>query len=405
MDNKKFGRMIFNQRKKLELTQEELAAKLHVSGKAVSKWESGAGYPEITLLEPLSNIFGVPIDYLIKGNPKGIAVAGNIIVDILNVIEKYPEKGMLTNISATSYAVGGCVPNTIIDLAKIDSELLLTAYGRVGNDEYGRYATKQLKKYGVDTSKIIVSSDGLTSTDLVMTEMTSRERTFFYSSGANSSFSESDIDISSLECEIFHIGYLMLLDALDQEDETYGTKLARILCNVQKKGIKTSIDVVSRENKKFAETIIPALKYCNYVIMNEIECCKVSGLSPRNDDGSINFENIKKTMAVFMENGVSDKVIIHFSEGGICLNSTGEFTFVPSLLLPKGYIKGSVGAGDAFAAASLYGIYKGFDDKKILEFASAAAACNLAEEDSISGMKSAAEIKEMCKLYRRRTEL
>ena len=105
-----------------------------------------------------------------------------------------------------------------------------------------------------------------------------------------------------------------------------------------------------------------------------------------------------------MELGVREKVIIHCCEAGFALDKSGEFTIVPSLKLPKGFIKGSTGAGDAFAAASLYGLYNEWDDKKILEFASAAAACNLTETDSISGMKPAKEIEKMCKEFKRRTD-
>ena len=55
--------------------------------------------------------------------------------------------------------------------------------------------------------------------------------------------------------------------------------------------------------------------------------------------------------------------------------------------LYEGDTRFSVGAGDAFCAGCLYGIYKGFDDKKILEFASGAACCNLSAVDSVSGMR------------------
>ena len=43
--------------------------------------------------------------------------------------------------------------------------------------------------------------------------------------------------------DIFHIGYILLLPALDQPDEEYGTKMARLLHRAQKAGLKTSIDV------------------------------------------------------------------------------------------------------------------------------------------------------------------
>ena len=70
---------------------------------------------------------------------------------------------------------------------------------------------------------------------------------------------------------------------------------------------------------------------------------------------------------------------------------------------PPDFIKGSVGAGDAYAAACLYGLYHNYENKELLEFASAAAACNLSAEDSISGMKSKSEIEKMQKTYKRKT--
>jgi sugar/nucleoside kinase (ribokinase family) len=101
--------------------------------------------------------------------------------------------------------------------------------------------------------------------------------------------------------------------------------------------------------------------------------------------------------------GVSERVIIHCPEAGFVLNKNGEFTAVPSLKLEKGYIKGTVGAGDAFCAGCLYGIYNGMSDREILEFASGAAACNLAAEDSVSGMRSKDEIYEFIKKHERST--
>ena len=146
MNMSNLGKNILKLRKKQGLTQAELARRLNISDKAVSKWENGGGYPEITLLPALSKIFGVSVDYLLKGNPRGIAVAGSITADIVNIIDRYPEKNMLANILSTVYAVGGCVPNTIINLARLEPELSLSAYGRVGEDEQGRYVLSCMRK-------------------------------------------------------------------------------------------------------------------------------------------------------------------------------------------------------------------------------------------------------------------
>lgn len=61
------GKNIAELRKSKGWTQAMLAEKLNISDKAVSKWESGFGYPEITLLTKLAEIFELSIDYLMTG--------------------------------------------------------------------------------------------------------------------------------------------------------------------------------------------------------------------------------------------------------------------------------------------------------------------------------------------------
>ena len=80
---------------------------------------------------------------------------------------------------------------------------------------------------------------------------------------------------------------------------------------------------------------------------------------------------------------------------------SGEFTVVPSLKIPSECIKGSVGAGDAFCAGSLYGILNDWADKDILAFASSAAACNLFSENSVDGMLDKDSIMQMESKYGR----
>lgn len=62
------GAVIRGLREKYHLTQAELAEKLNVSDKTVSKWETAKGYPDISLLEPISKVFGISVTELISGN-------------------------------------------------------------------------------------------------------------------------------------------------------------------------------------------------------------------------------------------------------------------------------------------------------------------------------------------------
>lgn len=67
MDRAKTGALIAQARKEKNLTQKELAAQLHVSDRAVSKWERGAGFPDISLLEPLAAALELSVLDLLRG--------------------------------------------------------------------------------------------------------------------------------------------------------------------------------------------------------------------------------------------------------------------------------------------------------------------------------------------------
>ena len=62
------GAVIKSLREQKKITQLQLAEKLGVSDKTISKWETGKGYPDITLLEPIADAFSVSVTELISGN-------------------------------------------------------------------------------------------------------------------------------------------------------------------------------------------------------------------------------------------------------------------------------------------------------------------------------------------------
>ena len=67
MDNVKIGNLINKLRKEKGMTQLQLAEKLHISDKTVSKWERGLGCPDVSLLTDLSGVFGVDLEKLLSG--------------------------------------------------------------------------------------------------------------------------------------------------------------------------------------------------------------------------------------------------------------------------------------------------------------------------------------------------
>ena len=68
MDSYVTGAIIRSLREKKKMTQEELADRIHVSSKAVSKWETGKGYPDISLLETLAKALDISVIELLSGD-------------------------------------------------------------------------------------------------------------------------------------------------------------------------------------------------------------------------------------------------------------------------------------------------------------------------------------------------
>lgn len=67
MNNLSVGKYIQQQRKSVGLTQQQLAEKLNISFQAVSKWENGETYPDVTLLLPLADILQTTTDKILSG--------------------------------------------------------------------------------------------------------------------------------------------------------------------------------------------------------------------------------------------------------------------------------------------------------------------------------------------------
>ena len=315
----------------------------------------------------------------------GIAVAGSILVDKINEISAYPNSGELTQIKSVQKSVGGCVPNVAIDLKRICPELTVKAVGKVGDDENGKYVAEIFKDNGVEYSGVALGKDATSFTEVM--SITGGQRTFFTYAGASAEFGADDVDFDALNVEMLHLGYFLLLDKIDNGD---GQKLLK---KAKACGVKTSIDLVSENSDRYS-LVLPCLPYVDNLIINEVEAGKLTGIEPSK-------ENLIAIAKKLKELGVQERVIIHTPEIGICVSENGV-ELVPAYHLPENFIVGTTGAGDAFCAGSLIGIYQGKTDKQILEFASASAVAALSSADATSGLRAEQEINELCKGLKRK---
>lgn len=316
-----------------------------------------------------------------------IAVAGNMIIDKIKLLRTFPARHELTSILSVEESLGGAACNVGMDLARLDPSLPVRIFGVAGADADGDKVLRAFRAFPrIDVSQI--RRRGQSSFTDVLTEEQGRARTFLTFGGSNADFREADVDSDALsDVKLFHIGYILLLDALDAPDDEYGTRLARLLRRVQAAGVQTSVDVVSEAGDRFQRLVPPALKYTDYLIVNEIEAGRTAGLALRTPEGAIDEENVWLALREIRRTGVSRWIVVHAPEGAWGLDENDRPVFERSARLPEGYIQGTVGAGDAFCAGTLLGAYRGVSLKDALWYGAVAAACSLGRPGATEGVR------------------
>jgi sugar/nucleoside kinase (ribokinase family) len=318
----------------------------------------------------------------------GLLAGGNWIIDQVKLIDAYPQPEQLSNIRAQSQGTGGAAYNVLIGLARAGAPFPLAGAGLVGQDALGQHILADCRRHKIDTRHLSATPKAPTSYTDVMTEQGDGRRTFFHARGANALWRGADLDFARARCRIFHLGYLLLLDALDQSDGKYGTQAARLLAAAQAAGIKTSVDVVSENSDRFARLVNPALKHVDYCILNEIEAGKTTGFKIRPQSGELDTVSLRHAAGALLQQGVRELVVVHFPEGAFARTRKGEDFWQPSLKLPPAYIGGTAGAGDAFCAGVLWGLHEGWDMPRCLLTGVCLAAASLAHPTCTDGVKS-----------------
>jgi sugar/nucleoside kinase (ribokinase family) len=307
---------------------------------------------------------------------KGILGAGNWIVDHVKVIDAWPSQDTLANILSDYRGTGGSPCNILIDLSKMGAGFPLLGAGIIGQDEAGDWILETCKNLGVNTALIRRTSDQPTSYTDVMTVASTGRRTFFHQRGANALFDADTIRLDTCQAKIFHLGYLLLLDKLDQPSAVFGTRAAELLDSASKLGFITSADVVSEESERFARVVLPSLPFLDLICLNEFEAGQALSVKIRQGD-QINVPLLLNSAERLLAAGVRRWVIIHFPEGALAMSRDGRRLFQPSLNVPPNQIAGAVGAGDAFAAGLLLGYHDDRPMEECLVYGVCAAAASL----------------------------
>lgn len=118
MTSKECGNFISELRKEKELTQKELAEKINVSDKAISRWETGKGYPDVTSLVSLSEYFDVSVNELLAGKRLTVEnireTADENLISVFEQVQKNEKQQNLQVAIYTSVLIVVLLPVLII---------------------------------------------------------------------------------------------------------------------------------------------------------------------------------------------------------------------------------------------------------------------------------------------------
>jgi len=338
-------------------------------------------------------------------NRNGILAGGNWIIDQVKLIDVFPQPESLANISSQAQGTGGSAYNILVDLARMGAKFPLAGAGFVGKDALGEAILKECKQRKIDAKLLKATAAAPTSYTDVMTETKGGRRTFFHMRGANAIWDGKDINFAATKAKIFHLGYLLLLDAIDGPDKTHGTRGAALLAKAQAAGLKTSVDVVSEDSDRFKRIVEPALKFTDYAILNEIEAAKTTGFKIRLPDGKLETVAVRHAAGALLQMGVRELVVIHFPEGAFARTRDGKDFWQMSLNLPAKYIAGSAGAGDAFCAGVLYGLHEEQELQQCLLNGVCMAAASLSHPTCTEGVGTLASALALAKKFKPRPAL
>lgn len=313
---------------------------------------------------------------------QGILAAGNFIVDFVKIIDAYPAQDTLANILEESKTNGGGPYNLLADLAAMGVTYPLYACGVVGDDENGRWITRDCARRGINSDQLRITAQKPTSYTYAMTVRDTARRTFFHQRGANATFDRTMCDLQRTSARLFYLGYLLLLDQFDIFDATGRSEASRLLESASEAGMVTAVDLVSAENAEYRNLVSAALPFTDHLLLNELEASKVLGLRvcPATAD------ELLAAAQKILTCGVKQTVTIHTARGAVCVSTNAEAAIQPSLKLPEGFVCGSTGAGDAFAAGFLHGIHECLPFSRCLYIAVCTAAASLRHPSPSAGI-------------------
>ncbi len=302
----------------------------------------------------------------------GIVLAGIVVLDIVHIVDHWPDEETLSFIDRTEYAAGGPPHNAAAGLIKLGAPFPVIMLGTAGDDAYGETMLANARSYGVDTSRMTIIKGAVTSHTHVMSCADTGKRTFFAQLGVNNIMTtEHLLPLPGSTAKLYYLGSPGVARGLDASGGW-----AKLLQAAHALGMKTCLELCPVPVDVLRAHVPACLPHCDYFIVNDYEASSITGIEVTTGQ-RLDWRAAVACCRKLLDMGVTELAGVHHPDGAVAVTRGGEIARRPSVKVDQSEIAGATGAGDAFYAGMLLGIHEAWPLEKCLDLGNAAAATSL----------------------------
>ena len=319
----------------------------------------------------------------------GVLSVGTTTVDYTKKIDHLPELESLVVIDEITRSTGGPGLNIAFNLRQLDPELPVETIGCLGHDPDGQFILEQTAQFGIENARMQISQDKQSGYADALTLNSNGKRTFLFHPGANEDLDVVSIDLAQSNARILHLGALGLHARADSPTIDEPSQWVDLLKRARALGIESNMEMVHLDPKRTKELVLPCIPLLTSLIINESEAGELLDVSAKVEgvDAPIDWDSLESMATALVSLGISRIAVIHTPAGAVAADSSGATWRQGSVKVPDAEIRGTTGAGDAFAAGVLYGLHQDWEVSKSLRLGVATAAQNIQSHLTSIGVK------------------
>ena len=351
-----------------------------------------------------------------------VVVAGHVCLDIIpkfgckNVdrLSNVLAPGKLVNVGAAMLSTGGAVANTGIAMKILGNSVSFVA--KVGADAFGKIVREKMAVHG-NVNGIRVDTKSTTSYSIVLA-IPGIDRMFLHDSGANDTFTSSDVDYNVVKtAELFHFGYPPLMKNMYVNN---GKELAAMFRRVKRCGVTTSLDMAMPDLasavgkvdwRKVLAAVLPYVDICvpsieeTVAMMERGKYLELVKKNPGKELVNVIPVELYTTIADKMLDMGAGIVVLKAGHKGYYIRTAGSKRLEKIGILNRGgitnwsdrelwcpafevtKIASATGSGDTSIAGFLTSVLNGYTIEQSLKYANAVGYQNLQGLDAVSSIQ------------------